>query len=61
LEQTQNNVISKTDFLQKEFPEVLGDGKELRESKGIRLMSIESEGPPVYQRPYRAPVQKKET
>jgi transposase InsO family protein len=52
-------VVGKLDFLVKEFPEVLANDGILRESKGLTPLRIETEGPPVYQRPYRAPLQKR--
>jgi hypothetical protein len=51
--------VGKLDFIKAEFPEVINEGGPLKESKGLPPMRIDTEGPPVFQRPYRAPLTKR--
>jgi hypothetical protein len=51
--------IGKVDFLRQEFPEVVAEDGVLRGAKGLEPLNIITEGEPIHQRPYRAPLMKR--
>jgi hypothetical protein len=53
-----DRTVGKIDFLETEFPEVMLSD-QLTESRGLEPLQIKTEGDPIYQRAYRAPLSKR--
>jgi hypothetical protein len=54
-----DQTVGKVDFLEREFPEVF-NSETLTESRGLAPLKIETEGDPICQRSYRAPLSKRQ-